>query len=344
MTDFIPYPKTIKKDIWHSYLGRALEIDEISILDDLRSETVFNEKIKALHIIAEKKGYYLPKLTKLHGNCLFESLAFYNICSDRREMRCAIATLLRYFKNHKGLFNDPRSPKDIFNDINDVTKVLCKSEDRAYVYTYDIMCRDLANDFSWTRLPTQLILMFLSKLFNLSFTIVSNMSEYAPVINENPEGQYPEPIKVILGHIGETHYVPLYFRSGHPDENILLYHNDAKKRYFQWAKFMEQIVNDKQQKINNWSQETNPFVHEFSKPPPYLFTETQTNPQTNPQTDPQTNPQNNSQIEQHAAKIAKMTKVINSEPYTKYCLVQTEYKDITQKNNETNQVEFVNFD
>jgi hypothetical protein len=264
-----PYPKTLKKQLWESYLQRFLEQDEAFIIDDLRNEKYFNKKLEDLHIIAAKKGLYVPMLTNLHGNCLFESLEHYGICSSKNDMRQGLAYLLSIFKNHKGLFKDPRSPKEIFADINEIENVLCKDVNRAYKYTYDIMCEDLASNFSWTRLPTQLILMFMSKLFNISIDIISNTTDYVHEINENDDSD--KPFKVVLGHIGETHYVPIFQRIGGPDEDRLLFHYECRQRFLEWAHAMEQSINERAELLGTNVDLINKrfMSYDDDKPPAY---------------------------------------------------------------------------
>ena len=103
------------------------------------------------------------------------------------------------------------------------------------------MCQDLASDFSWTRLPTQLIMIFMSKIFNIKLEVVSNLSNYVNIINANSDSDHPT--EILLGHIGESHYVPLMWRTGASEDDKELYHEEYKTKFFEWAYMMEQSVN-----------------------------------------------------------------------------------------------------
>jgi len=252
-----PYPKSLNKNLWIGYLGRQLYNEEIFILESVKAEKVFNEKIKALNENIRKKNLYIPRLTKLHGNCLFESLYFFNICDEKFEMRKGLAHIMYIYRNHKGLFNvddpnDSRTPKDIFRDTNEIENVLCREEDRAYKYTYEAMCQDLCNNYSWTRLPTQLIMMFISKIYNIRIEIHSNMNTFINVIDMNPDEAGIIKQNITLGIIGESHYLPLYTRSGRPQEDIELLHQESKEQFFTWANIMERSIN----KLDNKNQST----------------------------------------------------------------------------------------
>lgn len=260
-TLFLPFPRTLNIRQWSDYLNRDLFPEETYIIENVRHERDFNEKVKKLHEVAKSKNYYIPKLTKLHGNCLFESLEYFNICEDKDYMRKGIAHLLLLFRDYKGLIkgDDNRTIEQLFNDTNDIENILCRDEDRAYKYNFTAMCQDLASDFSWTRLPTELIMIFMSKIFNIKFLVVSNLSDYVNVVTANDDSE--NPINILLGHIGETHYVPLMWKCGKPEEEIELYHQEYKTKFVQWAHMMEQSVNMiykntlNQEIINNESRE-----------------------------------------------------------------------------------------
>lgn len=247
-----PYPRSLNKNIWAAYLGRQLLNEEIFILESVKAERAFNDKIKALNVNIKSKNLYIPRLTKLHGNCLFESLYFFNICDEKFLMRKGLAHLMYIYRNHKGLFNvddpnDSRTPKDIFRDTNEIEFVLCREEDRAYKYSYEAMCQDLGNNYSWTRLPTQLIIMFISKFYNIRFEIHSNVHTFVNVIDMNPNDLGVKR-NIALGIIGESHYLPLHTRSGKREEEFELLHQESKEQFFAWASAMETSINSKNEK------------------------------------------------------------------------------------------------
>jgi hypothetical protein len=250
-----PFPRSLNIKLWKNYLNRELFPEEHNIIENVRHEKCFNDEITKLHNIAKLKGYYVSKLTNLHGNCLFESFEFLNICENTDYMRHGIAHLMLMFRDYKGIIQgDTRTIEELFNDTNEIEHILCRNEDRAYKYNYYAMCQDLASDFSWTRLPTQLIMIFMSKIFNIKINIVSNLSEYINVINANSD--YDHPTEISLGHIGESHYVPLMTRTDELDDNEL-YHQEYKTKFINWAHAMEQSINMQHNTRNNITQDNN---------------------------------------------------------------------------------------
>lgn len=237
-----PYPLTLNIGQWERYLGRRLTNEEYSLIESVRDERDYNRDMEKLHIIAGKRNLYIPKLTPRNGNCLFESLNILNLCDDQNDFRKFIAHLMYVFKDHKNFFqNDPRTLEQMFNDTNEVQFVLCNEELLLYKYTYSTMCQDFATGCSWTRLPTQLIMQFISMLMNVKFEIYSNMSEYINVLDATGENQTVQTIH--LGHIGERHYVPLSIKSDDQAENICPKYEYAKRMFLQWAKSVEFSIN-----------------------------------------------------------------------------------------------------
>lgn len=254
------FPQTLNKEHWETFLGRELTTKELFIIDSYRMERVFNDKITNLYNISREKRLYNPLLTDLYGNCLFESLKYYSlpnsytnteinrdnlfkICDDEDKLRKGLAEIMFMFRDYKNFFpNQEDSLMDIFAMGNDIDTVLCKDDGLVYKYTYDIMCDDLASDFSWTRLPTQLILMVLSKLLNIKIIIISDTSEYQHEINMC-EVDCDNNRTIYLGHIGESHYIPLDVRKGEPNEDICMKYNDSKIKFYRWARTMAKIKN-----------------------------------------------------------------------------------------------------
>lgn len=252
-----PYPRSAKVARWVSYLGRNLTYEECSLLDAVSDEIQYNKELEKLYNIAANKGLWIPELTRRNGNCLFESLYILGVCENQDVFRKYLAYMMYLFRDHKNLFgyDDPRTLREMFNDTNEVEYVLCTNEFVVYKYTYETMCQDFASGFSWTRLPTQLIIQFISSLMNIQFEIFSNTSNYVNVLNANPAGS--NPYIIYLGHLGENHYVPLEIRVGHPEENDCPKYANALRNFYKWAEMMEQSLNNvyrqylEEQKLKN---------------------------------------------------------------------------------------------
>ena len=258
-----PFPRTLNIGQWESYLGRQILDEEYSLIEAVRDERNYSRDLDRLYKITEKKGLYIPKLTARNGNCLFESLTILGLCDNQDDFRNFIAHMMFIFRDFKNFFSyDIRSLEEMFNDTNEIEYVLCNEELYVYKYTYETMCQDFASGFSWTRLPTQLIIQFISALMNVRFEIYSNTSDYVNILNVNDENLNSRTI--YLGHINEKHYVPLEIRSGSPNENICPKYTGAKNFFFQWALTMERsmntVVENPQQRENQSKLNTESYV------------------------------------------------------------------------------------
>jgi len=88
-------------------------------------------------------------------------------------------------------------------------------------------------------LPTELILMFISYLYKIRIIIINNTSEYENVIDMNSE-QVNDVKNVYLGHLGESHYVPVdLLENKNENQKQLLYYNIGMMNFINWAKHME---------------------------------------------------------------------------------------------------------
>ena len=242
----LQFPKTINQKIWNEYLGRQLSQHERYLLEDYRAEKYMNNMMKDLYVQCKNKKLFVPMLTNLDGNCMFESLVYHGVTSSVMEIRRILSLIMYLYKNYKGFLpNIDMTLEEIFNMANEIecvvrrTKVNNEVVKDYYKYTYNVMCQDLSNNHSWSRLPTQLILMVLSYIYKLEFIVVGSNSEYENKVNvyENPTFNTK---KIYLGHLGESHYVPLDILTDDYDLDPLFY-NHAKTALIDWAESMEKI-------------------------------------------------------------------------------------------------------
>jgi hypothetical protein len=232
------FPRTANHIIWEKYLKRDLLPKERFLLQQAHAENNFNEVLRTLHEKSLEKGLYISKLTKLHGNCLFESLIEHNIGESADTLRKSLSYLLYVFKDHKPFFEtQDESIKDLFV-FNEIEYVFCPAEDSFYKYTFEVMCQDMATDTSWTRLPTELILMVISRLYNIEIVILHETG-YESCINTNKNAQK----KIYLGLMGESHYLPL--KEVMEDTNTVApKYTEAKIAFFLWATEMWKLLNE----------------------------------------------------------------------------------------------------
>lgn len=266
-------PKNYDDATWKKYLGRQLRTDERDLLNDCRSEKNMNKSLLQLHKIIHPKNMAIGCLTGLYGNCLFESLQYYGICGDVKEFRNTLANIMYHYKSYKNFFaNQEETLEELFNisNVDDIGNVL-GSDNKVYKYTYDVMILDLTNNYSWTRLPTHLIIMVISRIYNLRINIYSNMSEHVNVIcmgNNKSDDIY-------LGHLDNSHYIALcpINRLAENDKPLKL-HVDAQKRFFEWRdrlinpsneQIIEQPVEDFNLQINQTREQKNQILEQNEK-------------------------------------------------------------------------------
>ena len=73
--------------------------------------------------------YFVPVLTKLHGDCLFESLIYHGIGTSVLELRKGLACLIYMFKDYKGFFpGNSMSMSEMFGPFNEIEYVVCRNK------------------------------------------------------------------------------------------------------------------------------------------------------------------------------------------------------------------------
>ena len=243
------FPRKINLKVWMAYLGRPLSYDERFLLEDYRAERHMNEMMVGLYDqCLKKKQLYVPMLTSLDGNCMFESLVYHGICESVEKLRTVLSLIMYIYKNYKGFLpNTDMTFEEMFGMTNEIEHVLCRRKENGevqkefYKYTYNVMCQDLSNMHSWSRLPTQLIMLLISYMYKLEIIVISNTGSYEHKINAYDSVEIKPEIKTIyLGHLGESHYVPVDVLKD--DEEIdPLFYKYAKTRLIDWATKMEEI-------------------------------------------------------------------------------------------------------
>jgi hypothetical protein len=237
------YPKSTSIIKWSNYLGRKLYFEEYELLESLKSELIMNKMLKNLYKILRinnnknKEKLYIPLLTEANGNCLFESLVYYKIGDDIETLKLGISYFMYQLQNTK-LPGQDETLKDKFNNFfcDDIEYVCDDNSEEIYKYKFNVMCKDICCKKSWNRLPTNLILILISWLFNCEIIILSDNTEYKNIINVYDNIDTKKKLKKIyLGRLGgELHYIPLDLL----DENEKikeLNHEKVKKIFYEWA-------------------------------------------------------------------------------------------------------------
>ena len=237
------YPKSTSIIKWSNYLGRKLYIEEYELLESLKSELLMNKMLKNIYKIIKinnnknKEKLYIPLLTQANGNCLFESLVYYNIGSSVENLKVGISYFMYQLQNTK-LPGQDETLKDKFNNYfcDDIEYVYDDNNGEVYKYKYNVMCKDICCKKSWNRLPTNLILILVSWLFNCKIIILSDNTEYKNVINVYENIKTGEKLKnIYLGKLGgELHYIPIDVLK---ENEIIkeLKHEKVKNIFYEWA-------------------------------------------------------------------------------------------------------------
>lgn len=217
------YPETADIDTWEFYLERELDSEEKKIFYGVILEEELNKDMDMLKKnLLHDKSLFIYETTSNNGNCLFESLCYLNLGDDANltyyngdkiikflseNMRQNLAKVLLLIRNNKDFFpNIGLTPEEIFLNSNEIDTVYSKTDDQIYKYDYDMMLCDLYSNFSWSRLPTELLLTAISRIYQVKIIIYHNNSNYTSVINAFNDDNITT---IRLGHINEEHYVPI---------------------------------------------------------------------------------------------------------------------------------------
>lgn len=243
------YPKTSDIETWESFLNRELALEEKLYLMDVVIEKSLNKEIYCLQENLKKDGtLYIPKLTSNVGNCLFESLEILSY-GDAEQIRKNVSAVMTLSSKDELFFpNIHQSLRSIFMNSNDIATVLDKDEEKAYKYNYDMMLVDLYSKHSWSRLPTELILMVISRIYKIQILIYHNNTQYITKINV--WGDMPIIDTIRLGQLNEEHYVPIKQITDAISANSAISADmvnkkikyvKAKNRFHKWAR--ELVIN-----------------------------------------------------------------------------------------------------
>ena len=242
-TEDVYYPKTSDIEIWESFLNRELTLEEKLYLMDVVIEKGLNKEIYCLQENLKRDGtLYIPKLTSNVGNCLFESLEILGY-GDAEQIRKNVSAVMTLSSKDELFFpHIHQSICNIFANSNDIATVLDKDEEKAYKYNYDMMLVDLYSKHSWSRLPTELILMVISRIYKIEILIYHNNTQYITKINV--WGDMPIVAIIRLGQLNEEHYVPIKQITDATSADMVnkkIKYVKAKNRFHKWAR--ELVIN-----------------------------------------------------------------------------------------------------
>lgn len=256
ISEHLKFPRSLDIKKWANYLERPLTWKEVHLLQEFKSEWHMNDQLNLLYKQCKEHNLYVPILTDLDGNCLFESLVYYKVAKSIEVLRQSVAYLMYIFKDYKNLLPGVDiSLKEMFEFTNDIEVVYSVFKDdesnekivKFYKYTYDTMCKDLSTLYSWSKLPTEIIMRLMSYLFNIEFVILHNNNGHFTTVNvysELPENQRPQMKRILLGLLGESHYVPIDKLEVNEEIDPMFYIH-AKKKFTKWAIEQQEIKKEK---------------------------------------------------------------------------------------------------
>jgi hypothetical protein len=205
-------------DYWEKKLRRSLTFKEKKLFHKVFNEQESNNKIKGLQYNLMKNNCYILRKTNNIGNCLFESLAEFGLGDNNigippvDMIRKSVATILLVMKNELYFFPSIElTLEELFNNSNDIELVKDNKKNEIYIYDYNAMIIDLLSKNTWNRLPTELILMTISRIYEVELLIYHNKSSYVNKINvfSNMICSDQNIQTIRLGQINEEHYFPV---------------------------------------------------------------------------------------------------------------------------------------
>lgn len=240
-------------DFWQDLLSRKLYKKENKIIYKVWLEKSLNSDIKDLQKNLIKLNCVIKEKTNNSGDCLFESLASFGLGENDSGIephimiRNNVASILLSCKNEINFFpNINMTPNELFENINEIDIVRENDTNDIYIYDYDTMILDLNTDSSWERLPTEFIMMTISRIYKVKFLIYHNKTDYVNKINVWNEVISDDLIETIkLGQINEEHYFPVIEISDKlknqleiNNELLNIYYDDNINEYKIWANLM----------------------------------------------------------------------------------------------------------
>jgi hypothetical protein len=258
------YKFTINDEYWTNHLRsikKRLTKQDKKLFKSVKCEKQNNDALARIQEKAISNGLYIYQLTKLNGDCMFESIEHSGFCKDSEEFRKSVAILFFLFGNYKVISGYDEPLKDIFNIFNEIEFVYCHDTNILYKYTYYTMCSDMFTSSSWSRLPTELILTVISVFFRVRFHIYHDNGH----INKICDVEVDKEISlddyrsnIYLGLIDEHHYVPLVripYGMNNNDALRCPRYGGQLKKFRQWAMEKADIIglyNDEVQNVNNY--------------------------------------------------------------------------------------------
>jgi hypothetical protein len=227
-------------------IDKKLTERDYDLLREVRSEIKDNEAIIRISERAKQDGLIIPCLSSLvGGDCLFESIELAGFCQNRKLFRKCIAILFFLFGDLKIISSYDMSLKEVFLLHNDIEYVFCHRKKLLYKYSYYTMCSDMFSGGSWSRMPTELMLMVVSVFFKVRFHVYHDRGHISKICDVEIDKTIPldDPeSNIYIGLIGEHHYIPLTKKINDDIDDVVPTYNVEIKRFHKWAKYRADLI------------------------------------------------------------------------------------------------------
>lgn len=259
MVRYYTYESTVDINYWKKKLnsnGYNLTDNNKKLLKSTKQELWMNNCIRNIYNKGLEFGLYVPCLPKMNGNCLFVSLE--NVLKSRNIdlkadiLRKAIAMIFYLLADSKEFVKGGLTIREMFEFSNEINYVFCKKSKKIYKYTFDTFCVDIYSEGSYSRLPTEAILLVFSLIFNIKFKIIRDNGNIIELFhqsiennNQQIDNQQIDNQILYLANIDDFHYIPLVkFTDFDNMANYprCPYYCDYMQRFHNWARKVADIV------------------------------------------------------------------------------------------------------
>jgi hypothetical protein len=159
---------------WKVLLKRKLSPGEKKIIIGSRHEHEMNVKIDNVQHKINKIGFKISNLSGLRGNCMYESIGF-NTGENYKIIKKKIHKFMKTFENSAIITGNDMTLKELFEVYNEIEFV--KLNGVRTKYTFKLMVIDLLQKNGWQRMPTEILLNIVSRIYNKKIVIFRNEND-----------------------------------------------------------------------------------------------------------------------------------------------------------------------
>ena len=196
-------PVDFELRLWKIKLDRKLLKKEKKIITNAKHEYFMNISINDVQKRLNKLGFKISNLSGLYGNCLYESIGF-DVGEHYKIIKKKVRSEMKHCKDKPIISNSEMTLSELFEIYNEIEFV--KVNGVRTKYTYDLMLTDLLQNNGWKRMPTEILLNVLSRIYNkkiiifhtasknglLNITVIDNVKKEDMEITDSVTESIPE--------------------------------------------------------------------------------------------------------------------------------------------------------